>query len=266
MEFSQEKSGGKKKRVLHSSPAPDQPFRGPRRIQLIPPPSRPSIGSPHCPYRATATRARASRRSDSRSIKQLTESISRVCEEPFVTKGRQSPPGQSRRSIPELRPSRAVPETIHSTPGTRHSTLSRGCLPRGTKQPDLRRRGWPPPRMACTTRPDPGTAGTRRIAAAAAAAYSAVHRSSSTRNAGDSGWTPSRGSHRPPSDGTRKKRRDESREGSTPPSCEGLDSPGPRLVHRGYPRFRRPRRFRMASRPSPAPARPPVAANLRSVT
>ena len=162
---------------------------------------------------------------------------------------------------------RAVRETTRRGRGARRSrTVSRGCLPWGTRQLDLRRRGWPPPRMACTTRPGLGTAGTRRIAAAAAAACSAGHRSSSTSNAGDSGWTLSRGSRRPPSDEAPRRPRDGSREGSTPRSCEELDLPGPRLVRRGYPRSRHRRRFRMACRLSPAPAPPPVAANWRSAT
>ena len=174
---------------------------------------------------------------------------------------------QSRRSIPtSSQARRAVLETTHRDRSTRHRTPSRGCLPWGTRQLDLRRRGWPPPRMACTTKPGLGTAGTRRIVAAAAAACSAGHRSSSTSNAGDSGWTWSRGSHRPPSDEAPRRPRDESREDSTPRSCEGLDLPRPRLVRRGYPRFRLRRRFRMASRLSPAPAQPPVAANWRSAT
>lgn len=143
-------------------------------------------------------------------------------------------------------------------------TFSRGCLPKGTKQLDLRRRDWPPPRMACTTRPGLGKVGTRRIAVVVAVACSVGHQSSSTSNAEDSGWTLWRGSHRPPSDEVPKRPRDESREGSTPRSCEGLDSPRPRLARHDCPRFRP--RFRMVSHLLPAPAQLPVAANWHSVT
>lgn len=118
--------------------------------------------------------------------------------------------------------------------------------------------------MACTTRPDLGKVGTRRIAVVVAVACSVGHQSSSTSNAEDSGWTLSRGSHRPPNDEVPKRPRDGSREGSTPRSCEGLDSPRPRSARHDCPRFRR--RFRTVSRLSPAPARPPVAANWRSAT
>lgn len=118
--------------------------------------------------------------------------------------------------------------------------------------------------MACTTRPDLGKVGTRRIAAVAAAACSVGHQSSSTSNAEDSGWTLSRGSHRPPSDEAPRRPRDESRGGSTPPSCEVLDSPRPRLVRHDCPRCRH--RCRTVSHLSPAPAQPPAAANWRSAT
>lgn len=156
------------------------------------------------------------------------------------------------------------PGSGNDSQNTRHRTFSRGCLPEGTKQLDLRRRDWPPPRMACTTRPDLGKVGTRRIAAVAAAACSVGHQSSSTSNAEDSGWTLSRGSHRPPSDEAPRRPRDESRGGSTPPSCEVLDSPRPRLVRHDCPRCRR--RCRTVSHLSPAPAQPPAAANWRSAT
>lgn len=71
--------------------------------------------------------------------------------------------------------------------------------------------------MACTTKPDLGMVGTRRIAVAVAAACSAGHQSSSTSNADDPGWTLSRG-YRPPSDEIPRRPLDGSREGSMPRS------------------------------------------------
>lgn len=197
---------------------------------------------------------------DIKRVADFTESLSSICDEYSSPREDSVSLDQSRRSIPTIQVSRSG----NDSQNTRHRTFSRGCLPEGTKQLDLRRRDWPPPRMACTTRPDLGKVGTRRIAAVAAVACSVGHQSSSTSNAEDSGWTLSRGSHRPPSDEAPRRPRDESRGGSTPPSCEVLDSPRPRLVRHDCPRCRR--RCRTVSHLSPAPAQPPAAANWRSAT
>lgn len=167
--------------------------------------------------------------------------------------------------------------TSRASPGS--FPLPKGChRVWRTKQLDprrgpmgLRRRDWrrprPPPRMARTTRLYPATVDTRRTAVAVAAACRfAAPRYACTSSAADSGSSSLHGWRRPPPSDARKWPRDGYRGDSRPPSCAAPDSPGPRWARRDYPRYRRPRRSRMASRPSPAPAPPLAVASSRSET